>query len=71
MLPFPQNEWLELGKAKGTRTACGVLGKQERLYLASLRLMALVWLTLNFKIQLLSIKNHDKSRMPSEMEAVY
>lgn len=46
-------------------------GKAERLYLASPRLMALVWLTLNFKIQLLSIKNHDKSPMPSEMETVY
>lgn len=30
--------------------------------------MALIWLDLNFKIKLLGIKKHDKSRMPSEME---
>jgi len=42
----------------------------RKLYLASSRLMALIWLDLNFRMKLLSIKKHDKFHMPSEMETV-
>lgn len=43
----------------------------RRLFVALSRLMALIWLDLNFKIKLLGIKKHDKSRMPSEMETLH
>lgn len=35
----------------------------RRFYLVSLRFIALIWLDLNFKIKLLSIKRHDKTHM--------